>query len=146
MFKCPARHIKRAKSPWWSRLFSACDSPRAPGLAMGFSGPSGTCQCRPLPSTPVTSPRSPSLPRGRGSTKRTMAVGTGLSPQTRPAMSCKSSCNVFLLQRAFQARDKRDEYYAGKVKLGSGMKSGHCLLHVSLGGVSCVWGAVPLQL
>lgn len=81
---------------------------------------------------------APSLPRGRGSTKRTMAVGTGLSPQTRPAMSRKSSCNVFLLQRAFQARDKRDEYYAGKVKLGSGMKSGHCLLHVSLGGVSCV--------
>jgi len=59
---------------------------------------------------------APSQPRGRGSTKRAVAVGTGLSPQTRSVTSYKSSCNVFLLQRAFQARDKRE---AGKVKLGS---------------------------
>lgn len=116
MVKCPPSHIKRVENPWWSWLLSVGDSPRVPGLAVGFSGPSGTCQSGSLPSTSCTSPHNPFPTLRKREHKEAVFVGTGLSPQTRSVTSYKSSYSVFQLQRTFQTRDKTG---AGKVKVGS---------------------------
>ena len=114
MLKCPPSCLQRAVGgPGCPPHVSV------PGLTMGFSGPSATCQSRsPLP-PPATCPCSPLPAPRKREPEESHGCLNGLSPWTRLVQSYKSSCKVSLLQRVFHATDKGAECPVGKVNPGS---------------------------
>jgi len=102
--------------------------------AVGFSGAAMCWSSFTHQSLLQASPSCPSPPQGRGNTKTATAVWAHLFLQRRWVQSCKSSCNVSLLKRAFHERDKKDECCAKRWTLVAGMNSVRCLLFISPGG------------